>query len=711
MDSSSVNSIRMAKVMDNYQLLMNKLDQFIRKYYVNQLIRGTLYATGLILLLFILFNVAEYYYYFSVGVRKTLFYSFIGVSSASLIGWILIPMLKYFQLGKTISHDQAASIIGDHFPNVKDKLLNILQLKAQSTNSSDKALLMASINQKSEEIKPVPFKGAIDLKKNKQHFLRYALLPMLLFFILLFGAPSIFKEGSNRLINNSEVFERAAPFHFTVDKKDLTVVQFDDYPLTVKVDGEVLPNDVFIELDGYKYRLNKENANTFTYLFSNVQKDMKFNLSASTVNSETYDLNVLLKPNITGFDVKMDYPNYIGRTDETISNIGDFVVPMGTNLNWMFNSLNTDDISIQFSDRLEMVKANRNDETRYSYKKKALADQTYKLFVSNKDLPNADSIAYSISVIPDLHPNIKVEKFVDIRVPLPSPIKINPLSISLESGEISVPTEKISGQSPSFLSGGESSALQELNYYIWESNQIANYKETRNGLLGRDYSSKLSVHLSKGTISPKLIYAEVKKYENQVTKNKSTYWLVFELLWRDFFRFMAKKHGDKIFQIKGTRGVEPPQYFENRTLFDKWTAGQTGIPFIDANMRELNATGFMSNRGRQNVASFLINDMQLNWLWGAEYFESLLIDYDPCSNYGNWNYIAGVGSDPRENRYFNIPLQAKKYDPQGEYMRRWLPELEKAPLSFLFDPFKNRPATFNFDYPQPCIDFRKKSLS
>ena len=399
--------------MDNYQLLMNKLDQFIRKYYVNQLIRGTLYATGLILLLFILFNVAEYYYYFSVGVRKTLFYSFIGVSSASLIGWILIPMLKYFQLGKTISHDQAASIIGDHFPNVKDKLLNILQLKAQSTNSSDKALLMASINQKSEEIKPVPFKGAIDLKKNKQHFLRYALLPMLLFFILLFGAPSIFKEGSNRLINNSEVFERAAPFHFTVDKKDLTVVQFDDYPLTVKVDGEVLPNDVFIELDGYKYRLNKENANTFTYLFSNVQKDMKFNITASTVKSETYDLNVLLNPNITGFDVKMDYPNYIGRTDETISNIGDFVVPMGTNLNWMFNSLNTDDISIQFSDRLEMVKANRNDETRYSYKKKALADQTYKLFVSNKDLPNADSIAYSISVIPDLHPNIKVEKFVD----------------------------------------------------------------------------------------------------------------------------------------------------------------------------------------------------------------------------------------------------------------------------------------------------------
>ncbi len=403
----------MAKVQDNYQLLMQKLDQFIRKFYVNQLIRGTLYSIGLILFLFILFNVAEYYYYFSVGVRKGLFYSFIGISSAALIGWIFLPLMKYFRLGKTISHNQAAGIIGDHFPNVKDKLLNILQLKAQSTNSSDKALLMASINQKSQEIKPVPFKGAIDLSKNRQYLLKYALPPMLLFFILLFGAPSILKEGSNRLINNNEVFERAAPFHFTVDKSDLTVVQFDDYPLIVKVDGEVLPNDVFIELDGYKYRLNKVDANTFTYLFSNVQKKMSFNLAASTVNSETYDLDVLLKPNITGFEVKMDYPNYIGRKDETISNIGDFVVPVGTNLNWMFNSLNTDDISIKFSDKTQRVQANRNDESRYSYKKKALSDQTYKVYVSNKDLPNADSIAYSISVVPDLHPNIKVEKFVD----------------------------------------------------------------------------------------------------------------------------------------------------------------------------------------------------------------------------------------------------------------------------------------------------------
>ncbi|MGB1216647.1 MAG: FAD-binding domain-containing protein, partial [Saprospiraceae bacterium] len=111
------------------------------------------------------------------------------------------------------------------------------------------------------------------------------------------------------------------------------------------------------------------------------------------------------------------------------------------------------------------------------------------------------------------------------------------------------------------------------------------------------------------------------------------------------------------------------------TLFHLWSEGRTGIPFIDANMRELNQTGFMSNRGRQNVASFLVKDLKVNWQIGAEYFESLLLDYDPCSNWGNWNYVAGVGSDPRENRYFNILSQAKRYDPDGEYVRTWLPEL------------------------------------
>mgnify|MGYP001551680700 FL=1 len=132
---------------------------------------------------------------------------------------------------------------------------------------------------------------------------------------------------------------------------------------------------------------------------------------------------------------------------------------------------------------------------------------------------------------------------------------------------------------------------------------------------------------------------------------------------------MAKKHGNNIFKISGTKNEGSPEYVDKPELFEKWKEGKTGIPFIDANLRELNATGYMSNRGRQNVASFLVKDLRLNWLLGAEYFESKLVDYDPCSNYGNWNYVAGVGSDPRENRYFNIASQARRYDPDADYVK------------------------------------------
>ena len=302
----------------------------------------------------------------------------------------------------------------------------------------------------------------------------------------------------------------------------------------------------------------------------------------------------------------------------------------------------------------------------------------------------------------------EVEKVVPIRPPIPSPETIRPLSMEMEAGSIDLSYSSNDCTKDLFFKGGETEALKELNYYLWESNNIASYKETRNGLLGRDYSSKLSAHLSKGTLSPKLVYFEVKKYEEQVKKNKSTYWLIFELLWRDFFRLMGKKHGNSIFQLSGTKGAKQEKLYDNKVLFDKWAQGNTGIPFVDANMRELNATGFMSNRGRQNVASFLVKDMKINWLWGAEYFESLLVDYDPCSNYGNWNYIAGVGSDPREDRYFNLPLQTQKYDPDGQYIRHWLPELAEAPLAFLMNPYEKTTEGKSYDYPQPCIDLRRK---
>ncbi len=397
---------------DNYQLLISKLDQFIRKYYLNQLIKGFLYSVGLILFLFLVLNILEYNFYFSKGVRKTFFYSFLGLSSVALIGWVLLPLLRYFRLGRVISHQQAAGIIGEHFTDVKDKLLNVLQLKEQSAQSDQLGLINASINQKTESIKLVPFKKAIDLSKNKK-YLRYALPPLLLLFVILFAAPSIIKEGTNRLINNDKEFERAAPFSFAIEDEEPTVIQFGDYDLKVKVEGDILPNEVFIDIDNYHYRLNKDSANVFSYRFSNVQKETNFKIFSGNVNSEDHTLNVLKKPNILGFEINLDYPSYTQRKDEKLASIGDLVVPAGTNVDWVFNSLNTDNIAIQFSNNKSITETTRFSDELFTYKKKALKDETYKLYVSNSNLPNADSVMYSITVIPDLNPSIKVEQFVD----------------------------------------------------------------------------------------------------------------------------------------------------------------------------------------------------------------------------------------------------------------------------------------------------------
>lgn len=396
---------------DNYQLLVEKLDQFIRKYYVNQLIRGALYSVGLIVLLFIGMSLMEHYFYFGSGVRRLLFFSFIGVSGLALFQWVALPLMHYFHLGKIISHEQAASIIGNHFTDVKDKLLNVLQLKHQSDQAADKELIMASVNQKTEEIKLVPFKSAINLSQNRK-YLRYALPPLLLLLVLLFAAPSVIRDSTFRLIHNGREFLKPAPFSFEIEEDNLSVVQFEDFPLTVKIEGDQLPNEVFINVDNVEYRLAKEAPNVFTYRFSNVQKDTDFRLFAGPVRSKSYELEVLKKPNVTGFEVKLDYPSYIGRKDEALTSVGDLVVPMGTKIDWIFNAENTDNIRIQFAGQ-ERQEVKRFSDDLFTFKKQAMRDEPYKLYISNNNLPQGDSISYSITVIPDLYPNISAEKFQD----------------------------------------------------------------------------------------------------------------------------------------------------------------------------------------------------------------------------------------------------------------------------------------------------------
>lgn len=326
-------------------------------------------------------------------------------------------------------------------------------------------------------------------------------------------------------------------------------------------------------------------------------------------------------------------------------------------------------------------------------------------------LYHVDDISYSAQHIPDIFTEFRkdTEKTTKVRSLFPTATEIH-YPAGLEAGEIpslasfgfALPPMQANSAFP--FAGGEKTALERLKYYLWENNLIAEYKETRNGLIGTDYSSKLSPWLSLGCISPRYIYFEIVRYEKERKKNQSTYWLIFELIWRDYFRFIARKFGNKLFAEGGLKDNKSIRWRNDIAKFIKWREGETGVPFIDANMRELKLTGFMSNRGRQNVASFLTKDLQIDWRWGAAWFEHCLIDYDPCSNWGNWAYVAGVGNDPRENRYFNILTQAKRYDPQGDYVRIWLPEIAQL------EGFKiNRPDQHKngLNYPSSLVNMEK----
>lgn len=310
-------------------------------------------------------------------------------------------------------------------------------------------------------------------------------------------------------------------------------------------------------------------------------------------------------------------------------------------------------------------------------------------------LYHKEDLPFPINNTPDIFSSFrkKVERDSSVRKCIDTPGRFK-VPDGMESGEIPQLSdlgfediEEYDERSVMKFKGGETEALKRMRHYFWETDSVKSYKQLRNGLIGSDYSTKLSPWIAMGCLSPREVYWEIKRYEASRGSNGSTYSLCLELLWRDYFRFIFKKYGNKFFQKIGFKGVAPEEGEDQQELFELWKNARTGIPFIDANMRELNLTGFMSNRGRQNAASFLVKDLKVNWMWGAAYFEEKLIDYCPANNWGNWAYVAGVGNDPKEYQHFNVLKQALEYDQQGNYVRLWIPEIAGVPGPLIHQPW------------------------
>lgn len=392
-------------------ILIYKLDEFIRKYYKNQLIKGLLYTSGLLVAAFLFLVVAEYFAEFGITTRTILFYSFLATSGFVLFKYIAIPVLKLNKLGEVISYDEAANIVGTHFNNINDKLLNTLQLQRNSGSILSPDLLTASINQKMEELKPIPFTSAIDIGENKK-YLKFALPPMILMLLLLVIKPSIIKDGTERIVFHQTYFEKAAPFQFAINNKSLEAIQQQDYVLELKLNGNEIPNEVFINVDGVDHKMEKVDNVNYTYTFKNVQKTTDFVFNAAGFNSKSYELSVLPKPMLMKFDIQLTYPAYLNKKNETVSNVGDMQLPQGTKMQWVFHTKNTDNIFLNFVDTL--VDISRSSEDEFAFSKRMMQSTSYSIKTMNHFLKqNPDSVNYTINVVPDQVPLIDVSEKTD----------------------------------------------------------------------------------------------------------------------------------------------------------------------------------------------------------------------------------------------------------------------------------------------------------
>jgi len=396
--------------MNQYDLLIDRLDAFIRKFYANRLLRGLLLFSSAALAFYLLVSVGEYYFYFPSWLRFSLLGVFILVGGFALISLILLPLLQMQKLGKLISHEKAAGIIGTHFPDVQDKLLNVLQLKSSLGESASRELIEASIEQKTRELSPIPFQRAVNLAKNKR-YLPFLLPPALILVVILFAAPNVFRESAERLLSPAREFTPKAPFTFVLLNKELLVPQYEDLEIRMKTEGRSLPEAMSIRYNGQDVMMQKRENGEFVHTFYKVSKDIEFQFAAAGFNSETHRIKTLQKPVIKQFKVSVDYPDYTGRKDEVLDNIGDIVAPQGTTLRWVFQTEHTDDIRFMLGQGNPVSMGRQMNQFFYNYR--FLRDTTYSILVSNKQIARQDTLHYSVSVIPDQFPTINVQQYND----------------------------------------------------------------------------------------------------------------------------------------------------------------------------------------------------------------------------------------------------------------------------------------------------------
>ena len=386
----------------NSNTLLEKIENFIKKYYQNQLIRGAILSISLLLIAFFTLSFFEYFGRFGTEVRTTLIYLYGAISLGVLVWYIIRPILGLVNINRKFGIEEASVQIGNHFPEIKDKLLNTLQLQ-ETSSSTDSTLLLASINQRTTELSPIPFSSAIPLKNNLR-YVKYALLPALALLFVLIVSPG-FKKSSARIVNYDKYFEEEAPFSFETTIDQLKAVQNQNIEIPLSLKGDAIPQEAYIRIGEQRYKMKSQERGTFCFTYTNIQKPETIIFEAGGFQSKIYNIDLSLKPSLVEYKASIKYPRYLGLTNETVKNIGELNIPEGTKIDWVFNTKNVE--TVQINPNQATLKP-ENDAV--SFSKRFLQSTSISVKTENKDVANGDSIFYLINVVRDEYPQITSER-------------------------------------------------------------------------------------------------------------------------------------------------------------------------------------------------------------------------------------------------------------------------------------------------------------
>ena len=393
--------------MSTFSIIQQKLEEFIKKYYTNELIKGAIlfFAIGLLYLLITL--LVEYFLWLNPLGRRILFWAFVIVELALFVRFIAFPLAKLFKLQKGIDYTQASKIIGSHFPQVNDKLLNVIQL---NQNQRESELLAASIDQKATELQPVPFKSAVNFKRNAK-YLKYAAIPVLIFILFsALGGMDIFSSSYKRVVHYDTAFEPPAPFSFIVMNDDLNAVENKPFTLKIRTQGTAIPENASINYEGETYYMQQTAPGLFEYTFQQPIESIDFSLKANKVSSREYTLDVVKTPSLLSFEMVLDYPSYTDKRDETLKSTGNATIPEGTRVKWNVATKNTDAVTLKTADTsFSFISKGEN----FNFERGVYNKLDYAITTSNDKLKDYENLAFTLNVVKDQFPEINVQSKQD----------------------------------------------------------------------------------------------------------------------------------------------------------------------------------------------------------------------------------------------------------------------------------------------------------